>query len=429
MSYGIRPLVVVVVAVAITNSDAVAVAPSSMAKQEAFASRQARAGAQRAAAGPIREVPLGLDLYMPIPEGNPMTAAKVDLGRRLFFDPVLSDDGELSCAGCHDPERAFTDGKRTAEGVYGRRGQRNSPTLLNRGYGTSFFLDGRAATLEEQVLVPIEGEDELATRVDEAVERLRVDRGYVSEFRRGFGSGPDRYTLAAALASYVRSIVSGNAPIDRFRFGGDTDALSALQQEGMRIFRSKGNCTACHVGPNFTDEDFHNTGVAWRPGAIDDPAGVVLATDGTRAPLDGRPDGAITRQREAPLDPGRYAVTNVDTDLGAFKTPTLREIARTAPYMHDGSLATLEEVVDFYDGGGHPNPFLDRQVQPLRLSESEKEALVAFLRSLSGEVREGGSGEPGFGSHNTLEVNCARDCASGTNTAGARGAVKNCLMW
>ena len=296
---------------------------------------------------------------MPIPGDNPMTAAKVSLGRRLFLDPILSDDGELSCSGCHDPEMAFTDGKVVAEGVYGRRGQRNAPTLVNRGYGSSFFFDGRAATLEEQVLIPIEGEEELATRVDDAVERLRRDDGYVDEFRTVFGTPPDRESLAAALATYVRSIVSGNAPADRFRFG-ETGALSELQQEGMRVFRGKANCTACHVGPSFTDEDFHNTGVAWRP------------------------EGA-----EAPLDPGRYAVTGAENSLGAFKTPTLREIVRTAPYMHDGSLLTLEEVIDFYDGGGHTNPHLDSQIRPLRLSEQEKAALVAFLGALSGEITEG----------------------------------------
>jgi len=260
--------------------------------------------------------------------------------------------------------------------VYGRRGQRNAPTLVNRGYGASFFFDGRAATLEEQVLVPIEGEDELATRVDDAVERLRSDQEYVREFRGVFGSGPGRESLAAALASYVRSIVSGNAPVDRFRFG-DADALSELQQEGMRIFRRKGNCTACHVGPNFTDEKFHNTGVAWR-----------LETDGDEGSED-----AVAPPRRTPLDPGRYVVTDVEADLGAFKTPTLREVARTAPYMHDGSLSTLEEVVDFYDTGGNDNPLLDRQIRPLRLSEQEKAALVAFLRALSGEIKTLHAGE------------------------------------
>jgi len=340
-----------------------AVASSWTQKQDVAATRDAPAGAQATASGVVRDVPLGLDLYMPVPEDNPVTPAKVSLGRRLFFDPILSDDGELSCAACHDPELAFTDGKTVAEGVYGRRGQRNAPTLVNRGYGASFFFDGRAATLEEQVLVPIEGEDELATRVADAVERLRTEQGYAREFRGAFGSEPDRESLAAVLASYVRSIVSGNAPVDRFRFG-EADALSELQQEGMRIFRGKGNCTACHVGPSITDEDFHNTGVAWRPDENE-------------------------RAREAPLDPGRFAISGADADLGAFKTPTLREIARTAPYMHDGSLATLEEVIDFYDGGGHANPYLDTQVRPLRLSEREKSALVAFLQALSGEITEG----------------------------------------
>jgi cytochrome c peroxidase len=321
-----------------------------------------------------------------------MTVAKIALGRRLFFDPILSDDGELSCVGCHDPELAFTDGKRVAEGVYGRRGQRNAPTLVNRGYGKSFFLDGRAATLEEQVLVPIEGEDELATRVDDAVERLRAERGYVGEFRSAFGTGPDRESLAAALASYVRTIVSGNAPIDRFRFG-EADALTGSQQEGMRVFRGKGNCTACHVGPSFTDEDFHNTGVAWRPAGgkarMDRPADGGRGTAGV-LPSPARAAGGeiVAVQPEGPLDPGRYAVTGAEADLGAFKTPTLREVARTAPYMHDGSLATLADVVDFYDDGGHPNPHLDRRIRPLRLTSREKAALLAFLQAFSGEISE-----------------------------------------
>jgi len=315
-----------------------------------------------------RHVPLGLDLYMPVPGANPLTTAKATLGRRLFFDTILSNDGTLSCAGCHDPERAFTDGKAVAEGAGGRRGTRNAPTLVNRGYGASFFLDGRAASLEAQVLQPLEGTNELATRVDTAVERLRTDRDYRREFQRVFGRAPDRDTLAEALASYVRTIVSGNAPVDRFSFG-ELNALNALEREGQRVFHGRGGCSACHGGPTFSDEDFHNTGVAWRP------AGQAAAS----APLD------------EPRDPGRFAVTGEPADLGAFKTPTLREVARTAPYMHDGSLATLEEVVDFYSGGGQPNPHLDRRIRPLDLTGREKAALVAFLRALSGEVAEGGA--------------------------------------
>jgi len=314
----------------------------------------------------VRHVPLGLDLYMPIPGGNSLTADKAALGRRLFFDPILSDDGELSCAGCHDPEQAFTDGKAVAEGVGGRRGTRNAPTLVNRGYGEAFFLDGRAASLDEQVLQPLQGTNELGTRVDTAVERLREDDDYRGAFGSAFGRAPDAAALAAALASYIRTIVSGDARVDRYGFG-DLEALSALEREGQRIFHDRAVCSACHGGPNFSDEQFHNTGVAWRP------AGGSADSD----PL------------AEPRDPGRFAVTGEPADLGAFKTPTLREIARTAPYMHDGSLATLEDVVDFYSDGAQPNPHLDRRIQRLDLTADEKAALVAFLRALSGTVSEG----------------------------------------
>jgi len=321
------------------------------------------------APAPVRHVPLGLDLYMPIPGGNPLTAQKAALGRRLFFDTILSNDGKLSCAGCHDPEKAFTDGKTVAEGVGGRRGTRNAPTLVNRGYGEAFFLDGRAASLEEQVLQPLQGANELATRVDTAVERLQADGDYRQAFERVFGRAPDADALAAALASYVRTIVSGNAPVDRYGFG-DLDALSPLEREGQRIFHDRGQCSACHGGPNFSDEQFHNTGVAWRQAG---------ATDSS-APL------------AEPRDPGRFVVTNKPADLGAFKTPTLREIARTAPYMHDGSLATLEDVIEFYSRGAQPNPHLDRQIRPLNLTDREKAALLAFLRALSGTVTAGAPG-------------------------------------
>ncbi len=302
------------------------------------------------------DVPLGLDLYMPVPEGNPMTAEKLALGRQLFFDTRLSADRTTACATCHVPERAFTDGKLIAEGVRGRKGTRNTPTLVNRGYGASYFFDGRAGSLEEQVLQPIEGEAELAYEIALVVSRLQQDDDYQRAFDRAFGSPPDAETLAWVLASYVRSILAGDSPVDRFR-RGDRRALSLEEADGLRIFVGKGNCSACHVGPNFSDEEFHNTGVAWREGRL--------------------------------TDPGRFSVTGLDEHRGAFKTPTLREISRTAPYMHDGSIGTLEEVVEFYDRGGDPSPSLDNDIRPLGLEADEKRALVAFLRALTGSVREG----------------------------------------
>jgi cytochrome c peroxidase len=293
-------------------------------------------------------VPLGLDLYVPVPEENPLTVEKIDLGRRLFNDRRLSRDGTIACASCHDPERAFSDGRVTAVGVFGRAGRRNAPALINRGYGRGFFWDARIATLEEQVLRPIEDPNEMDSPVDNAAARV----------------GLERVALAQALASYVRSILSGDAPYDRF-VNGDRSALSPEQQVGLQIFRGKGNCTACHVGPNLSDERLHNTGVAWA----------------------GRAGGAGGVGGAGFSDDGRAIVTGRTEDLGAFKTPTLREVARTSPYMHDGSLATLDAVLDFYSDGGRTNPHLDPEIRPLRLTAQEKSEVIAFLRSLSGTIQ------------------------------------------
>ena len=277
-------------------------------------------------------IPLGLDLYMPVPEDNPLTAQRVALGGRLFRDPRLSRDGTITCATCHDPARAFTDGRSVAVGVSGRQGRRNVPTLVNRAWGRLFFWDGRVRTLEEQVLRPIEDPNEMDLPARDAAARVDISTSELSQ----------------ALASYVRSIMSGNSPYDRF-IAGDRNALNDEQQAGLQIFRGKGNCTRCHVGPTFTDESLHNTGVAWHDGRLAD-------------------EGA---------------------GEGTFKTPTLREVVRTAPYMHDGSLNTLQQVVEFYDHGGNTNPALDPEIRPLRLNDGEKRALVAFLSSLTGIVQEG----------------------------------------
>jgi cytochrome c peroxidase len=293
-------------------------------------------------AAALLAIPPGLDLYLPAPEDNPITQEKVALGRRLFFDRRLSRDGSLSCATCHTPNRAFSSPLPVSVGVGGRRGTRNVPALINRGYGRAFFWDGRITSLEAQVLKPIQDPREMDLPLEEASARV----------------GLDVPTLSRALASYVRSILSGDSPYDRF-VNGDRAALSVEQQRGLQIFRGKGNCTACHIGPNFTDEQFHNTGVAWRDGHFGDE--------------------------------GRFTVSKKPHDRGAFKTATLREIARTAPYMHDGSLATLEDVIDFYSGGGRLNPARDSEMRPADFNPEEKQALVAFLESLSGRVYEGGS--------------------------------------
>jgi cytochrome c peroxidase len=284
-----------------------------------------------AAARPIA-IPLGLDLYMPIPEDNPLTVDRIALGKRLFHDKRLSRDRTLACASCHDPARAFSGDRARSVGVFGRQGPRNVPALVNRGYGRAFFWDARIRTLEEQVIQPIVNPVELDLTMEEASAR----------------TGLSATAIARALASYVRSILSGDSRFDRYLFG-DREALTADERRGLDVFRGKGNCVACHVGPNFTDELLHNTGVAYLAGQPEDRGG----------------------------------------GSGNFKTPTLREVARTAPYMHDGSLATLEAVVDFYADGGRPNAGLDREIAPRHFTPAEKEALIAFLRSLSGTIVEG----------------------------------------
>ena len=293
--------------------------------------------------------PFGLDEYYPVPADNPLTPAGVALGRRLFFDPVLSRDSTVACASCHLPDRAFSDSVVFSRGVAGQRTTRNAPSILNRTYGNALFWDGRAATLEEAVVEPIENPREMALSLRRLVRRLAGDSAYGAAFARAFGDGVSERTVARALASYVRTLRSGNAPADRY-LAGDTAALSPEARRGLRVFAGRGNCIACHVGATFTDERFHNTGVAWGGG-----------------------------------DPGRFAVTGDSADLGAFKTPSLRNVAVTAPYMHDGSLATLDDVIAFYDGGGTANPRLDPEIRPLGFSAEERRALRAFLEALTGE--------------------------------------------
>jgi cytochrome c peroxidase len=300
-------------------------------------------------------MPLGLDLYRPVPHANPLTPEKVALGRRLFHERRLSRDGSLSCAACHNPRLAFTSGRTTERGTNGSLGTRNVPTIVNRAWGSSHFWDGRATTLEQQALAPILNPDELGAAPDVVVALARSSR-YRPKFLAAFARDPTIFDVAAALASYVRTIVAGGAPYDRF-VSGELHALDDRAKRGFVLFRTRARCASCHTGPLLSDEQFHNTGVAWRAGTV--------------------------------IDEGRYRVTRSAADRGAFKTPTLREIARTAPYMHDGSFRTLEAVVEFYDGGGRDNPSLDRELRPLHLSASDKTDLVAFLRSLTGRIREG----------------------------------------
>jgi cytochrome c peroxidase len=296
----------------------------------------------------LDDIPLGLPPRA-VPPDNPLTEARVQLGRRLFFDPSLSADGTVACASCHQPQRGFSSGEARPRGVHGRRGPRRAPTLFNRAYGTAFFWDGRAATLEEQALRPIEDPDEMGAKLPEVVRRLRAHAGYKARFEAAFADGVTAANLGRALAGFERILLRGGSPVDRFVLRAEADALTPPQRQGLWLYESKGRCWRCHSGPNYTDEQYHNTGVSWG---------------------------------KQPLDLGRFAVTRRDADRGRFKTPTLRGVALTAPYMHDGSIATLEEVVDFYNRGGGANPNRDPALQPLGLSPDEVRDLVAFLKAL-----------------------------------------------
>lgn len=288
---------------------------------------------------------IGGDLRAPA-EPKP---AETALGRALFFDPILSDDRTVSCASCHEPEHGFADPVALSPGVHGRSTQRNAPSLFNRALGASFFWDGRVATLEEQVVQPILNPDEMGLPLERAVERLAADADYAGRFRATFGSAPTRATLGRALAAFVGVLWIGDSPIDRFQ-AGDAAALTEEERTGLWIYESKGGCWRCHSGTNFTDEDFHNTGVGVKDGVA---------------------------------EPGREAITKAERDRGRFKTPTLRGVALTAPYMHDGSLATLKDVVEFYRRGGNANAHLDEDVAKLELTDLEAERLVKFLEALS----------------------------------------------
>ena len=343
-----------------------AIAVETNSRQESAVGGESGAAVPQTDASPGPPVPpLGLDLYLPAPPDNPITAEKLALGRRLFEEPRLSADGRTSCASCHQPDRAFTDGRRVARGVFGRAGRRNVPSILNRAYGTAFSWDGRAATLEDQVGRAISGHRDLGVPVALAAGRLAHDTTYDAAFDAAFASPVSGDRLVQAIATFVRGALSGNSPFDRF-FAGDRAALSPAARRGFALFTGQARCGRCHAGPLFTDEDLHNTGVGW-----------------------GR-------------DAGRFEVTGLPQDRGRFKTPSLRNVTLTAPYMHDGSVNTLEAVVDFYDRGGRRNSNLDPAIRPLRLTSDQRSDLVAFLRALQGQPAA--PQRPGAASRMTLPM-------------------------
>jgi len=327
------------------------------------------------------QLPLGLPArHFTVPENNPLNEDKVELGRVLFFDKRLSADSTISCATCHLPQLAFTDARQQSQGISGLRGLRHAPTLVNRAFANKQFWDGSAASLEEQVKRPLINQTEMGMASHAAVvNRVAASSDYREWFKRVFRSEVSIDNLTKAIASFERTLLSGNTKYDRFK-AGDPQALSTSEQRGLELFEGKARCNQCHSGFNFTDEEYHNIGVGWD---------------------------------KRHIDLGRYSVSFLQQDIGAFKTPTLREVALTAPYMHDGSMVSLDEVIEFYDKGGIANPFLDSEMRRLKLTmeqvldlydkktpagtpskqsvikldltERDKADLLAFLKALNGE--------------------------------------------
>ena len=299
------------------------------------------------------QFPLGLEPDFEVPAHNLMTPEKVSLGKRLFFDKNLSKDRSISCGTCHDPAKGFANGAAFSKGVSGRFSQRNVPSIVNRLFGRAQFWDGRAETLESQAQGPLFNPDEMAMDENLLMERLQADTAYYQLFQDAFAAEPTVDAVLNAIATYERTVVSAATAFDRYEWNAEKTALSESAVRGIALFRGKARCSTCHIGTNFTDDKFHNIG-----------AGIEAGQN----------------------DPGRAAVTGKSEDFGRFKTPTLRNITLTAPYMHDGSLATLEDVITFYDQGGRPNPNLDEEIKPLQLTDTEKSDLLEFLKSLTGPI-------------------------------------------
>lgn len=301
-------------------------------------------------------VPLGLP-EIPWPQDNPYSKAKCELGKYLYFDKRLSGNGTVSCATCHNMECGFADCKTLAVGINDQQGTRHTPTIINAAYAKTLFWDGRAATLEEQCKGPIANIKEMAdaNNVHKAHEECREKIAHIPGYRKKFAEafGTEAITIdhiAQAIATFERTVLSGNSPYDRY-VKGDKTAMSEQQIKGMAVFK-KVSCVNCHNGFNFTDERFHNIGVGM--------------------------------EAKEP-DLGRFAITQDKKDWGAFKTPTLRDVEHSKPYMHDGSLISLEEVIDYYDKGGIKNKNLHPLLKPLNMTKEDKQALLSFLKALNGE--------------------------------------------
>jgi cytochrome c peroxidase len=306
---------------------------------------------------PLPPGPLGTDIQLASLK-NPPTPERVRLGRWLFYDRRLSGDGSVACATCHRPENAFSEPTPVSSGIRGQKGVRKAPSFINQAMTLypHFFWDGRAGSLEDQALGPIANPVEMGSTHDSMIQTLSTISAYRPYFKQAFGDEQiTTQRVATAIADYERTRMSGNSPWDRWRRNRDQGAVSDQVKQGHELFYGKAQCNQCHLGNNFTDSRFHNIGVGW---------------------------DARARKFK---DEGRFVVTKDPMDHGAFKTPTLRDVTRHAPYMHDGSVATLKEAVELYNRGGDKNPYLDPKIQPLHLSPAEVDALVAFMHALDGE--------------------------------------------
>jgi cytochrome c peroxidase len=361
----------------------------------AEASSQTRQARPIPAAGPVAAPKSITQVGVPIeatraavPADNPQTPQKIALGERLFFDGRLSVDGTIACSTCHDPARAFTDGRPVSMGVQGRIGQRNAPTVLNALYNQTQFWDGRAKTLEDQAAFPIINPSEMGQpSLEAAVGRIAAVPEYAQAFRSVFGRPVNGTDLVRAIASYERTQFSFDSPFDRF-MAGDRKTISESAKRGWELFNGKARCNKCHAlteqkrdATYFTDNDFHNIGI----GIIRHNV-VALAC---KAEQEINSSNTLDVDRAAIQSDtsvvGRFLVTKKEADIAAFKTPDLRNVLITAPYFHDGSQATLWDVMDHYNkGDGIHNPWLDQDMQPLALSESEIDDVVAFLATLTG---------------------------------------------
>jgi len=338
--------------------------------------------------------PLGLP-PVPYPEENPQSPEKIALGEKLFNDTRFSTTGEVSCATCHMVEKAFTDSPLSvSEGIRKLTGTRNAPTVVNAAYFETQFWDGRSPSLEDQALHPFVNPVEMGLKDHEPILKIvRSDPDYAKQFKKVFGKSGENITMTEvtqAIAAFERTQVAANSPFDRWYYGGDENALTAAQKRGFDLFVNEGRCVSCHVVEQtqalFTDNRFHNIGVGINDIQSDVPAlaGEFLEADATAAEVDVQ---VLSDKRTSEL--GRFAVTRNFDDLGSFKTPTLRNIAVTAPYMHDGSLGTLLETIDHYNNGGITNEgdpvndFLSGGIRPLNLTDEQMDDLVAFMEALT----------------------------------------------